>query len=293
MSENKFGFVFLVNTLLGSGFFLLPGLAAGAGSGGYLIPLLGMPVIMYAVLLLYELSMLDFKGKLKTALKVIYSVICIVAASCAMALASLICIDVMLPGTSHVLLVGAFSLVIFIATGSKNSIQGLNRVFFLCLAVLLLSMLMTLGEIRPQRLAPTVRSPMSTLASVAPFFAGIIAVPYLARRGAKKRRITGAVVFSCIAYAALCAISIGVLGYECVSGEKYSLYVTIKSGELLLDARMLLASTAFSLVLLKPSVNLAYTAIDTLGSGKWMRAVMVLSMFILATVLESLIGAAF
>ena len=293
MSDKKFGFIFLVNTLLGSGFFLLPGLAASAGSGGYLIPLLALPVLLYAVLFLYDFSLLPFKGKLKSLLKAAYSILCIILASCAMALASLICIDVMLPGTSHLLLVAAFSVVVFFATSCKNSVQGLNRLFFICLAVLLTAMLMPLGELKLERLTPTLQSPATALASILPFFSGIITVPYLARKGALKPRITGALVFSTVAYCLLCAICIGVLGHSCVSSEKYSLYITMKSGEGLLDARMLLASTAFSLVLLKPSVNLAYTAIDSIGNTRYMRLITVVCIFLLATVLESIIGAAF
>ena len=294
MSDKKFGFIFIVNTVLGGGFFLVPGLVAGAGSGGYLIPLLAIPVLMYAVLIMLELSRISYTEKIKTVLKTVYSILCIILAAVAMALAALICIDIMLPGVSPILLLIAFSIVIYLATASNNAIRGLKLLFFICLIFLTVILLLTVNEIKLERLEPILISPISSFASILPFFAGLITVPFVARRGGTRPRITGALIFSCICYALICFICIGVLGSQCVASEKYALYIAVKSGELLLDVRMLLASAAFSLVLLKPSVNLAYTAMEcTGGKSKWMRPVITLAMLVLSIALEGTVGSIF
>ena len=292
MSEKKFGFIFIVNTVLGSGFFLLPGLVAGAGSGGYLIPLFAIPVLLYAVLFMYGLAKLNYPQKLKTVLKTVYSILCIILAAAAMALAALICIDIMLPGVSPVLLLIAFALVIYLATASKNSIRGLNLLFFICLIFLTCMLFLTLNEIKLNRLEATVISPISTLYSILPFFAGLITVPFIARRGVTKPRVTGAVIFCCICYFIICLICIGVLGSKCVGSEKYALYIAVKSGDALLEMRILLASAAFSLVLLKPSVNLSYTALECAGGKrKWMRPLIISAILVLSIVFEGTVGA--
>ncbi len=290
MNNNNPSFIFLFNTLLGSGLFLLPGLAAGAGSGGYLIPIMALPVLLYGFLTAYNIAFIPFDKKLKTVLKWLYCALCAAVASVAVALCALLCRDIILPDASPTALIAALVLVIYFAIASKNSINGLNTVFFICFALVIISMLFSITEFKSDRLSFKLYSPISSLAAILPFFSGLITVPFLAKNKARKQSMCGALVLSCIVYALLTALLIGTLGQSLAAKEKYSMYITLKSGQTLLDVRLLIASIAFSVVLIKPAANLAYVAVNTVTYKKWLRPAVLILVFTLSLMLEKIIG---
>lgn len=285
------GFIFLFNTLVGSGLFLLPGILSGAGGGGYLIPIMALPVLLYAFFFIYYISEINFPKGIKSTLKWLYCAICTVASAAAIALCALLCRDIILPDTSATLLIAAFVFTLYLATASQHCINGLNAVFFICFILIIICMLFSLTEFKAERLTLELNSPISTFAAIIPFFAGLITVPHLAKSKARRQSMCGAVVLACIIYALLTALCIGTLGQ--LAKEKYSMYITLKSGESLLDIRLLIASIAFSLSLIKPAVNLTYAAISTFPDKKWLRPSVMAIIFILALILEKVIGSLF
>lgn len=285
------GFIFLFNTLIGSGLFLLPGIASGAGGGGYLIPIMALPVLLYAYLFIYYISKADLPRGIKTVLKWLYCAACTVASAAAIALCALLCRDIILPDASAALLIAAFVFTLYLATASQHCINGLNSVFFICFILIIICMLFSLTEFKLERLTLELSSPINALFAILPFFAGLITVPHLAKSKARRQSMCGAVVLACIIYALLTALCIGTLGQ--LAREKYSMYITLKSGESLLDIRLLIASIAFSLSLIKPAINLTYAATSTLPDKRWLKPAVMAVIFIFALILEKVIGSLF
>ena len=118
--------------------------------------------------------------------------------------------------------------------------------------------------------------------------------PALAAQGADKRSLSLAVCLACLLYAGITAVCISVLGPAAAAQGSYAVLITLKSGTALLSLRMLLASLAFYLTLLKPAVNLANSALLTarrLTDGKWLRPVLCAAIFALSLCVRGMISA--
>ena len=294
MTENKTGFLSLLNTLAGSGIFLLPAAAARAGSGGYLIPLLALPVLMYAFLFLYHISLLKVPRAAASAVRAVYALICAFLAACALSLASALCTQLMLPGVNPLFLLAALCAVLYLCIASRHTVNGLNLMFFIFLAILLLLLPLGLSGARAERLAPRLNGSAAVFAAILPFFSGMATVPALAAQGADKRSLSLAVCLACLLYAGITAVCISVLGPATAEQGSYAVLITLKSGTALLSLRMLLASLAFSLTLLKPAVNLANSALFAarrLTDGKWLRPVLCAAIFALSLCMRGMISA--
>lgn len=274
MKEHGAGFFSLFGTLLGSGIFLVPSLAARAGSGGWLVPVTVLPLLAAVFLFLYHASLVRLPYTLMQCLRVAYAVLCAFLAACALCLASVLCRDLMLPGAEPVLLIAVSAGVLYLCIATEHTVCGLNIMFFACLAVITLMQLLSLTQGRTDRLSASLSEPLEAGLGMLPFFSGIMTVPALARRGVKKRSMLLALVLSCAVYALITAICIAVLGDKACAGESYAALTVLKSGTVLLNMRLFFASISFSLVMLKPAVNLGWAALvsaEEVIKSKWLR----------------------
>ena len=270
MKEHGAGFFSLFGTLLGSGIFLVPSLAARAGSGGWLVPVTVLPLLAAVFLFLYHASLVRLPYTLMQCLRVAYAVLC----ACALCLASVLCRDLMLPGAEPVLLIAVSAGVLYLCIATEHTVCGLNIMFFACLAVITLMQLLSLTQGRTDRLSASLSEPLEAGLGMLPFFSGIMTVPALARRGVKKRSMLLALVLSCAVYALITAVCIAVLGDKACAGESYAALTVLKSGTVLLNMRLFFASISFSLVMLKPAVNLGWAALvsaEEVIKSKWLR----------------------
>ena len=185
MKEHGAGFFSLFGTLLGSGIFLVPSLAARAGSGGWLVPVTVLPLLAAVFLFLYHASLVRLPYTLMQCLRVAYAVLCAFLAACALCLASVLCRDLMLPGAETVLLIAVSAGVLYLCIATEHTVCGLNIMFFACLAVITLMQLLSLTQGRTDRLSASLSEPLEAGLGMLPFFSGIMTVPALARRGVK------------------------------------------------------------------------------------------------------------
>lgn len=170
MKEHGAGFFSLFGTLLGSGIFLVPSLAARAGSGGWLVPVTVLPLLAAVFLFLYHASLVRLPYTLMQCLRVAYAVLCAFLAACALCLASVLCRDLMLPGAETVLLIAVSAGVLYLCIATEHTVCGLNIMFFACLAVITLMQLLSLTQGRTDRLSASLSEPLEAGLGMLPFF---------------------------------------------------------------------------------------------------------------------------
>lgn len=296
MDKSRFCYFSLVNTLVGAGIFLLPTQLAKDGVGGYLTPLLALPLLMAIMMLFFYLSRIQGKSLgfrvLQTITRCVYLVACICLCAIAICLACATAVEILVPRMSPVVLLIILSLVLYLCIKTKNSVQGLNFTFFLCFILIIIMYLLCIPQARSENITLTMPSGIVGLPSLLFFFSGLIITPTLAQEGTSLKPFILALITAAVMYCGITALSIAALGTNTVASERHASLTVFRSGTLMLDVHLLIASIAFNLVLLKPAINLGYSAVCTMAQlvqKKWITPFLCGCILVLALVFYNVI----
>lgn len=284
VNGRQLGYI-IINTLIGSGVYVLPGLLAkGAGHDGWLLTLIITVIpIIYTILICAFLkraqmsfadAMKDMMGKAGWAVKAFYAIMLTVFCIVALKTMSELIGTNMLPRTPNIIIEIMMMLCVLYAASKGMKVVGrINIVLFICFICLALAFILSIDKADFRNIMPIADwrgwdNPLHAVFTALSFFIGLeVLYTYYPSVKDKKRGRNYAligVLASGISFAIINFACVLVFGEYMLSDIGYSSMLLLRSSTNGLFIRLFLTLLFFNLMLIKPLINCGFAASSTI-----------------------------
>lgn len=284
VNGRQLGYI-IINTLIGSGVYVLPGLLAkGAGHDGWLLTLVITVIpIIYTLLICAFLkraqmsfadAMKDMMGKAGWVARAFYAlmltVFCVVALK---TMGELIGTN-MLPRTPNIIIEVIIMLcVLYAASKGMKVIGRINIVLFICFICLALAFLLSIDKADFRNILPIAdvegwTNPIYAVLAAMSFFIGLEVLytfyPSVKNKTRGRNYAVIGVLASGAGFAVINFACVIVFGEYMLSDIGYSSMLLLRSSTNGLFIRLFLTLLFFNLMLIKPLINCGFAASSTI-----------------------------